>query len=198
MMALKSLGWGIALAVAGVALGAAYTALFAGDNCCGFEGLAPMVVGLFVGAATGVVAPLVAAAGGEATSEDDERNVAVALVGAPVVLAALAGVLHVSRLGIDMIPAGLITGTVGGVATGIAWGYARRRDSRITAPGALAVFVTAAAVAVAVGLVVGFDASDENSFAPELFFYLTLIVPLQLAAPVAAALADSGRGRVRA
>ena len=197
MVALKSLGWGTALAVVGGALGAAYTMLFAGEGCCGLEGLAPMVVGLFVGAATGVVAPIVAAAGGDAPEGGDDRKVALALVGAPVVLAVLAGVLHAASFGIDMIPAGLIVGAVGGAATGLAWRYSRRRGLHATATGAATLFVTAAVVAVVTGFVMGFDAGDENSLAPELFFYLTMILPLQLAAPVSAALARPFRGPAR-
>lgn len=188
MVAVKSVGWGAVLAVAGLALGFVFALVFPSTACCGgFGPLMTMVLGFVMGATVGVVAPLVAAAGAGRERDDDHRSFALALVVPPVVLGAAAAAEYGLHLGIDIVPAAVLIGAIAGIATGLAWGYARRQRLRVTPTGALVVTAPLLATAWLLGTALGFDAGGEDVFAPGVFLYLSLILPLQLAAPVSTA-----------
>lgn len=187
MAALKATGWGVGLAIAGVGLGFLYTTLFPGDNYGGLEDIAPIMVGLFLGATTGVVASITATLRSRGAAAADGRAMALAMIAPPVILAAFAAMLQVLRFGVDIIPASLLVGVASGLATGTAWAFAKSRGMRANPMVATAVWVVLTATAWLLGTVLGAGTGNENSLHPELFLYLTMILPLQVAAPVSAA-----------
>lgn len=180
MLALKSLAWAAGLAVVGTALGFLYVYLFAGETCCGLEGLVPMVAGLVVGAVTGAVAPVAASLAATRQPNDEGATVARAVVGVPVTLVLAGLILHGIELGVDPLPVAIATGVGGGYATGIAWAWARRREIRVRPTGVATAFAVLLPVGWLVGKIAGFDPGD--SFGTAIFLYLTTVVPLQAAA----------------
>ena len=187
MAALKAVGWGVALAFAGLGLGFLYVWLFPGEAYGGFEGIVPPAIGMFAGAAVGVIASSIASMSSRQARDEDSRMMAIAMVVPPVVLGVFAAGLQALKFGVDIIPASLILGTAGGIGTGLAWAYSRRRGMRAHPAAAVAVWVVLAVTAWLLGKALGAGTGNENSLHPEFFFYLTLIVPLQIAAPVSAA-----------
>ncbi len=107
-------------------------------------------------------------------------------------LVALAVVMYGLDLGIDLLPVGAVVGVASGLATGAAWGFARRRGLRPNVVGVIATWGVLLPGAWFVGRRLGFHVEDTGAFA--LFLYLTMILPLQVVAPVSAAL-RRGRGR---
>ena len=195
--ALKAVGWGVALAIAGLGLGFLYATVFAGQRSDGLEGMVPIMVGLFMGGVTGVVASTTLSFSGSDTAPPEGRGMALAMIGPPVALGLFAVTLQVLRSGVDLLPASMIMGVIGGLGVGGAWAFSKRRGMRANPVVAIVVWGVLAATAWLLGQALGASTANENSLHPEFFLYLTMILPLQIAAPVSAAVLPQKSAAVR-
>ena len=191
MLLLRSLGCAVLGAAAGLAAGALFARLFAGADCCGLEGLEPLITGFTAGGVAGFVVPVVS----RAVRGSGERVAGVAVLIAPAMLAIWYGIGHAWDLYPDAVVSGIVSGIAFALTLGAAAAGARRTPRRFT------VLVALIAAGVLIGVSVGVVFGDTSRTGPvsvgegafsyvagasgdalelSVFMYLTLVVPVAL------------------